>query len=372
MLPLLLIAACAPPWMEPVPEERPALDEPLTRALRRGEVMGLAVAVIEDGELSYARGYGDAGLERPVYAGETLFRLGSMSKPITTLGALAAVDAGLLSLDEDVDPLVEAWSPPLSRWGEDGEIIELNEPPVITTRQLLGHLGGLTRMRNTGSSGLPPEAELLEHEGDRDFTWAMAYWSDRPLAYAPGEVFHYTSFGVNLAGAAVEGAVGEPLADWVAREVLDALALSREHIRPEYWWEALPEKADPYVLRGGELQLADGVDYLSAALPASGYLATAEGMAELCRAWMLEAPESWREATWTSQVDGAGEETGYGMGARVWELDGQEIPGHVGGIVGGSGRLLAWPERESCVVLLSNTQHFDAPGLAWELLETLR
>ncbi|MCB9794056.1 MAG: serine hydrolase [Alphaproteobacteria bacterium] len=371
MLLALLTLGCGPePVLEPVAEEWPLVDDEAVYALRHEEVMGLAVAVLQDGELIYARGYGEQEPGVPVAAAETLFRLGSMSKMITALSTMAAVDEGWMSLDEDVDPLVEGWTPPQEVLGEGGEPVPLEAPVVITPRLLLGHGSGLTRMRATGTSALPGEAELRAHEGDVDFTWAFAGWQTRPLLSLPGEDFLYSSFGVNLAGAAVEGAVGLPLYDWVQEGVLERFGLDPARLRPEYWWEPLPQKAAPYELRDAGLVRTDAVDYTSAALPGSGFLATATEMAELCGVLLYDMPEPWREEMWTPWVLADGEPTSYGLGIRSWALDdGQRVIGHVGGVVGGSGRLAAVPEQDLCVVVLSNTRYFEAPAVATALLE---
>lgn len=372
---LALLMACAPPKppMEPVERPWPEVDEVVLRAFDEGRVVGAAVAIVMDGDLVYARGYGWAGQDRPVEAARTLFRVGSMSKGLTGLGLAIADAEGLLDLDADVAPLVPSWTPPrvLAREGELP--IELEEPPVITLRQLMAHLGGLTRMRDLGKRGVPDTQALRAHEGDRDFTWAFDYWADEPLAWAPGERFHYSTYGVNLAGAALESATGEALDDWLRWRLLAPLDVDLAGIRPEYWWQDIPERSDAHSYHKGGIRKHEGVDYSSAALPGAGYLSTAVAWAQLCQAFAEDrVPQAWARAFTTRAKDAGGELVDYGLGVGVRRLeDGRRAIGHVGGMVGGSSKWVYVPEDKACVVLLTNTKLSDAPERVDELVEIL-
>lgn len=107
----------------------------LVRLMREHVVPGISVAVIRDFQLAWAKGYGATALggSEPVTP-ETLFLAGSISKPVTAVGALALVDAGVLSLDEDVNLKLRHWRIPRNDYS--------SQP--VTLGRLLDHTGGFT------------------------------------------------------------------------------------------------------------------------------------------------------------------------------------------------------------------------------------
>jgi len=98
-------------------------------------VPGVSVALIDGGEIAWARGYGvrEAGHAAPVTA-ETYFEAGSISKPVAAVAALRLVERGILDLDADVNDLLVSWRVPAN---EDWQ-------PRVTLRHLLSHTAGLT------------------------------------------------------------------------------------------------------------------------------------------------------------------------------------------------------------------------------------
>ena len=158
-------------------------------------VPGLAVAWIEDGEVSEARGLGvaDAVNERPVTA-ETVFEAASLSKPVVAYTALILRDRGELELDR---PLT-AYTPYPDVQGDE----RLDR---ITARHVLTH-----------SSGLP--------------NWRPRHWSDDPgpleIGFEPGERFSYSGEGFVLLQRALEAVTGLPLERLADREVLKPLGMT--------------------------------------------------------------------------------------------------------------------------------------------------
>jgi CubicO group peptidase (beta-lactamase class C family) len=97
---------------------------------------GLSIAVINNGEVEWARGYGviEAGKPDPVTP-DTIFQACSISKHVAMLAVLRLVQDGLVELDEDVNRYLQSWKLPASRTWQ----------PRVTIRQLLGHTAGLTQ-----------------------------------------------------------------------------------------------------------------------------------------------------------------------------------------------------------------------------------
>lgn len=108
----------------------------INNAMKLRHVPGVSVAVINQGKVEWARGYGvlEAGGDRAVTT-ETLFQAASISKPVTAMAALALVERGKLALDEDVNRKLILWKIPENDFTKDEK---------VTLRRLLSHSAGLT------------------------------------------------------------------------------------------------------------------------------------------------------------------------------------------------------------------------------------
>jgi CubicO group peptidase (beta-lactamase class C family) len=105
------------------------------RLMKEHQLPGMSVAVVRNFRLEWAKGYGvtEIGGTRPVTS-RTLFLVGSISKPVTALGALALVDMGRLSLDEDVNDKLRSWHVPANEYASR----------TVTLAGLLDHTAGFT------------------------------------------------------------------------------------------------------------------------------------------------------------------------------------------------------------------------------------
>jgi CubicO group peptidase (beta-lactamase class C family) len=104
--------------------------------LRHYGIPGVAVAVVDDGRLAWAAGWGVAQVGRAGKPGpDTLFQVGSISKPVAALGALRLVEQKRLALDADLGPLVKGWTLPAG--AQDAA-------RPVTLRGLLSHSAGLS------------------------------------------------------------------------------------------------------------------------------------------------------------------------------------------------------------------------------------
>ena len=197
-------AAAAPSdrYAGPVEESRR-----LARALAAGDNLpGLSVAVAVDGEIVWAEGFGWADVDsRTPVTPLTRFRLGALSKPLTAVAAALLHDRGRLDLDAPVQRYVPAY--PEKQW-------------TVTTRQLMGDVAGVHRIRGDNNDAMP-----TGHCGSLDE--AVAMLADDPLLFEPGTQHRYSIWGWVLVSAVVEGAAGEPFARFMVRQVFEPLAMER-------------------------------------------------------------------------------------------------------------------------------------------------
>jgi len=133
-----------------------SLDAFIKTQMARHQIRGLSLAIINGGKIEVTRAYGvvDETSHAPVTP-TTLFQAGSISKPVSALGALHLVEAGKLSLDEDVNGKLTSWKVPENRF---------TATEKVTLRRLLSHNAGVTVHGFPGydvSVGMPTLVQVL-------------------------------------------------------------------------------------------------------------------------------------------------------------------------------------------------------------------
>jgi N-acyl-D-amino-acid deacylase len=202
-----------------------ALDGLVQEFLRQQEIPGAALAVVHQGRLVVAGGYGWAnrGRSEPVRP-DHLFRWASVSKPITAVAVLAAAEDGFLDLDEPA-------------WNRLGPFLALGAPADRrvqdqTVAHLLHHTGGwnlyghptdpLFRMREIADTlqvPLPPQAQ------------DVVRWSaGQVLAFDPGTDWWYTNLAYIVLGRVLESASGMSYQDYVRHRVFAPAGAARPQI----------------------------------------------------------------------------------------------------------------------------------------------
>ncbi|KGJ96057.1 serine hydrolase domain-containing protein [Colwellia psychrerythraea] len=125
--------------------------------MKQLNVPGLSIALIHNGKIDWAKGYGIANGTSKVDT-NTLFQAGSISKPVAALAALKLVEQGKLQLDVDQY---------LKDWKVEGDLLTKEKP--VTLRQLLTHTGGLSGHGFPGyatGSEIPSTTDVLSGKGN--------------------------------------------------------------------------------------------------------------------------------------------------------------------------------------------------------------
>src|SRR5579863_4970264 len=121
-------------------------------------VPGVSIAVIHDGKIEWARGFGVTSVGGPAVTPDTLFQAASISKPVTAMAVLHLVESGKLNLDADVNQYLKIWKVPANAF---------TEKTKITLRELLSHTAGMTVHGFPGyasGSALPTLVQVLNGE----------------------------------------------------------------------------------------------------------------------------------------------------------------------------------------------------------------
>jgi CubicO group peptidase (beta-lactamase class C family) len=248
------------------------LCPPITRAgapgwtlpdrMRFYKVQGLSIAVIENGGIAWAGGYGlaDTLARRPVTT-RTLFQAASNSKPVTAVAALRLSQDGRLNLDAPVNTILTSWH--LPEYGSGS--------PPVTMRHLLTHMGGITV---SGFLGYP--------QGD-PIPGMQAILDGRPPANnlpiradtTAGAIWRYSGGGYTVLQNALIDASGMEFPDLLRETVLEPLGMSMSTFEQPLPAGRAKDAATPYALVDG----FDGRTHVYPELAAAGLWTTPTDLA---------------------------------------------------------------------------------------------
>jgi len=219
-------------------------DQVIPDFMRKYSIPGGAVAVMRDGRLIYARGFGYADVESktPVQP-DALFRIASVSKTITAAAIMKLVEEGKLTLDDRVAPFIANLTPAPGatvdpRWEQ------------ITIRHLLNHTGGWDRTKPNG--GFDPidrpaiAAAAVGAPAPASAETLIRYMKGMPLDFDPGEKFAYSNFGYIILGRVIERVSGMPYEEYARTRVLEPVGANRTQQGKSRLRDALPEEVKYY------------------------------------------------------------------------------------------------------------------------------
>lgn len=335
-------------------EKRTQLDAAVSKFMASTHVPGVSVAIVEDGELTWAGGFGFADLENNVPASEhTLFRLASISKSLTATAAMQLWERGQIDLDAPVQKYCPAFP---------------QKQAPITTRQVMGHLGGI-RHYKAGSQD-DPEVGNTKHF-DNPIQAGLDFFKNDPLVAEPGTHFHYSTQGYTLVGCVMEGASGSKYTDFMRQNVFVPAGMDQTQVDDRF--AIIPYRTRFYQkTASGTVQNADFLDS-SYKIPGGGWLSSAEDMAKFEVAILHDKliKRATRDLMWTPLKPSDGSKDNYGLGWGSAEENGVAYVAHNGGQQGTSTAFIIAPAQRFGVVVLTNMEGADAGELAKEILKDL-
>ncbi|HSR32049.1 MAG TPA: serine hydrolase domain-containing protein, partial [Anaerolineae bacterium] len=201
------------------------LDQAIGRIMEDYQVPGGAFAMAKDGRLIHARGYGVACKEnREAVQSDSLFRIASVSKPITAVAVLKLVEDGRLSLDDRAFQIVGHLQP-LEGKEVDPRLRD------ITIRHLLEHSAGWDRDRSFDPLYSPATTRHLSDGRLPASCEAITrYMMGRRLDFPPGTEHAYSNLGYCVLGLIIEEVSGLPYETYVQTEVLAAMGIKRMRV----------------------------------------------------------------------------------------------------------------------------------------------
>ena len=333
-----------------IPADKMAkIEAAITALMSSKHIPGLSIAIVSDNQLRWQSGYGMADLENSVPAkAVTVYRIASVTKPITAVAVMQLVEKGKLDLDAPIQKYVPTF--PTKPW-------------PITTRQLLGHLSGI---RNYKQNEFPNQYDSTRFYSS--LTEALSIFKDDPLDFEPGTKYSYTTFGYILLGTIIEGASGMSYVEYMRENVFKPAKMS--HTQADNVYDIIPNRARGYHPKvygkfDGNLRNADLAD-TSYKMPAGGLVSTVEDLANFAVAvqnGVLIKKETFEQMS-TSQKTADGKATPYGLG---WYIDGvgdrKGLVWHGGVQAGVTSMLFILPRERFGLVILTNLEGGGRLGL---------
>lgn len=218
-----------------------SFDRIITNLMYNWQIPGGAVAVVRDGKLVFAHGYGcadscddsDPNNDQPVQP-DALFRIASISKPITAVAVLKLWEEGRLSLDAKAfcrpgssENCILSLAPPPGQSVSDERLYD------ITVRQLLWHAGGWDRGRSGDPMFMPTTKRAAQAVGvspPASCETVIRYMLGQRLDFDPGTGYAYSNFGYCILGRVIEKVTGQSYEDYVKENVLKLTGVNRMRI----------------------------------------------------------------------------------------------------------------------------------------------
>jgi len=337
------------------------LDARLTRLMEDPAMVGLAVAVVEDGEIRFAKGYGEtvAGSGDPVTT-RTVFRWASLSKGVAADMVALLADEQRLSLSEPV-----ARHAPSLRLPGGGEA-------RASVSDLLSHRLGLFAHAHD---------PRLEEGWDPRYLRGLLATLDGICP--PGSCHAYQNVAFDAASEIVERATGLPYAEAVRERLFEPLGMASASLTRADLLGA-PSWARPHA-GGGNPRLVEITEAYYRVPAAGGVNGSIEDLAYWMLAQMgaaedvlprrvleaVQAPraptprENARRRKYRERISGSA----YGLGWRIFDYAGHRVVGHHGGVRGYRSLILFDPARRAGVVALWNASTNRPAGLEYEVMD---
>jgi len=303
---------------------------------------GLALGIIKDGRIIYARGYGMANLEYDIpNTPRTVFRTGSLAKQFTAMCIAILADQGKLSIDDNIRKFIP-------------EMPEYETPVMI--RHLIHHTSGVRDYLTLQSLAQKDDADYYSNQDVLDIiTW------QKELNFTPGSQYLYSNSGYFLLAEIVARASGLTTVEFADKYIFEPLGMKNTHFHDnrnlivKNRASGYSPARDGFRINMTQLEMiGDG-----------GVFTTIEDMFKWDQNFynnILGSPKLM-ETVLTPGVFNDGSKHTYGFGLRISSYRGLKIVGHGGSFVGFRAANLQFQDHKFSVVIFANTSAINPSNL---------
>ena len=320
---------------------RAELEPQINEAISKGRLPGLALGVVKDGKLIYAKGFGVSklGTTTPVTS-RSLFHMASVTKTFVATAIMQLAEQGRIDLDASVTKYLPYFKLDDERYRQ------------IKIRQMLSHSSGIPDVTDYHWDKPEYDTGALER-----FTRSFA---NQKLIFNPGEKFAYSNAAYEMLGDVIAKVSGESFEDYVQHHILTPLGMKDSTLLVR---EANPQLLTaPHVEEHGKLVVSKIFPYNRAHSPSSTLYSSIEDMSrwaianinhgELDGQRILKRETA--ESMWRPVVDAFSMKEG--MAWFIADLQGHRLVLHSGGDTGFESRLLLAPDDAVAVIGMTNSQ----------------
>ncbi|MGH9837753.1 MAG: serine hydrolase domain-containing protein [Blastocatellia bacterium] len=303
------------------------VDEYVKAEMQKQRIPGLSIAVVKEGKIVKAEGYGVANVEHNVPAKPgTVYKIGSVSKQFLATGIMLLAQEGKLSVDDKVsrrlDGTTEVWKD-------------------ITIRHLLTHTSGIVREA--------PGFDPFKVQKDAD---VIKTAFGLPLRFTPGEKYEYCNVGYFSLAEIIAGVSGKSWSEFLNERIFAPLAMTAT--RSTTTSGIVPNRAGGYDWNKEQMQNAS--DYL-AVRPSGAFLSSVLDLAKWDAALYTDKflTASTREQMWTPVRLNSGATHPYGFGWSLNPLGNHRQVHHGGSLPGFRSHFSRFVDDKLSIIVLTNS-----------------
>lgn len=342
------------------------IDERLSELVLQDDMIGLAVAIIDDGEIQFAKGYGETRRSGELITEATVFRWASLSKGVASTAAMQLVDAGILSLSDPVSGFQTSLR--LPGGGERKATIE----------NLLSHMLGIV-----------PNAYDTRLEDGNDPADIRPMLGMLKATCQVGTCYTYQNVAFDAVSEIIETATGNAYADMVRENLFEPLKMQTASFGSDdlkaasSWAEPHRKRArDPKPMRKTvkepyyRVPAAGGVngsilDLAKFARAQMGLMPEVVSSSQLIELHTPRVYTRSEQSSMSRRYGGHLRDARYALGWRVYKYGkpGYRVIGHRGAVEGYRSLILFDPERKAGVVALWNSSSRKPNGIQFEVMD---
>ncbi|TQV88684.1 beta-lactamase family protein [Aliikangiella coralliicola] len=302
------------------------LNEVLNEIIIAHKIPGMSVAILENNEVVYQKGFGIAivGQSKPVDE-FSRFRAASITKLLTAQAVMMLVEQNKLKLDQTI-----------------GHYLPQFKGSEITIYHLLTHSSGFTDQVKPG----------LKERRISEYLHQVA--KIKKLSQ-PGAVFSYSDTGFNILGAIISNVSGMSYVQYIEKFILQPLALKNTG-----FYDDVTVDAEPHY-KGTPIPKHQQRPYDRSFAPSEGLITNVSDLITWTKATMLMKTllldKNSYEKMLEPQIKTSWGEIWMGLGWQVYQSDNGQVARHPGSVRGYKSLLLMYPQQKRAIVILTNSSH---------------
>jgi serine beta-lactamase-like protein LACTB len=316
-----------------------ALERWIAEEVKLKKIPSLSLALVDDQDVVWSRSFG------PDASPDTIYRVGSVSKPFTALLLMIFVEMGLIDLDVPIQKYLPEFQP-INKSGKK-----------ITLRHMLSHRSGIVREGPVGNYFDDSQPSLAD---------TVKSISKLELVFEPGSTTSYSNMALATAGYVLERTQKEPFAQLMQRKLLEPIGMhnssfdgSRQVMGQKSSFRERAAGAVMWSYHGREFP-APVWDFGMG--PAGNLYSSVNDQAKFLKFLFAggRGPKGQivkretLEKMWTIQFPQQGEKAGFGLGFFVSELDGKRMIRHGGAVYGFATEFAALPDDKLGVIVCAS------------------